>query len=77
MHRTLLAAFVFLAIFQASVPTTTWVQNQGYSAGTGITSGMVILLVSGSCQTGFTELSALNGMHSGKDAGELASICEG
>lgn len=61
MRNTLTSLVLFFAVFQASVPTTTWVQNQGYTP-SGFSSGMVILLVSGSCPTGFTELSALNGM---------------
>lgn len=55
-----LLALTSASVFgQGQVPTTTWLDQQGYGAG--IPSGVLILLVSGTCPTGFTEVSALNG----------------
>lgn len=54
-------AFLFaLYRWQSNVPTTQWVQNQGYST-TGVPSGLVALTVNSGCPTGFSEVSALNG----------------
>src|SRR5216684_2119836 len=43
---------------QSQIPTTTWVGTQNYAA---LPSGVLMLLLSGSCPTGWTESSALNG----------------
>jgi hypothetical protein len=40
---------------QAQVPSTSWVQTNG------LPSGVIILVVSGTCPANFTEVSALNG----------------
>ena len=50
--------FSHLVFAQGQIPTTTWVQGQGYS---NIPTGMIGLVISGSCPSGWTEVSALNG----------------
>lgn len=44
----------------SSIPTTGWVQGQGYST-VGIPTGMIALVVSGTCPVGWLEVVALNG----------------
>jgi hypothetical protein len=46
---------------QSGLATTGWVQGQGYSTGSGLPSGLITLVISGACPSGFTEVSALSG----------------
>jgi hypothetical protein len=56
--RNTLAFVLFFALYWQSIPSTTWVQSQGYA---GLPSGLIVLMVSGTCPTGFSEVSTLNG----------------
>ena len=63
MRRLHFAFFIFLAASAfAQTPTGlvsgSWVNAQGFS---GLPSGLIVLLISGSCPSGFTEVAALNG----------------
>src|ERR1051326_3242516 len=49
-----------LAFGQSQLVTQNWVQGQGYSTSS-IPPGMIGILLSGSCPSGWTEVSALNG----------------
>jgi len=51
---------MFLLGQTTSIPTTGWVQGQGYTT-IGIPSGLVALILSGTCPVGWSEVGALNG----------------
>lgn len=55
-----LLSCVILFAQTSSIPTTGWVQGQGYST-IGIPSGLIALILSGTCPVGWSEVSALNG----------------
>src|SRR5258708_4660570 len=51
-----LATVALVLLMQSQIPTTTWVGNQNYSP-----TGILMVVISGSCPTGWAEVSALNG----------------
>lgn len=62
MLKTLAVAIMLapIALAQSNLVSQTWVEQQGYSTGGGIPSGLIVLSLS-SCPTGFSEVTALNG----------------